>query len=130
MYLTHSVESFLIDATSSLCHLIPDLFLKPDLFVLDKLLHTLFKNEIFSLCMDFDRNEEKSHPFSSVVLTSYEGKLSQLSLVFCNVIIFFRRSLRPEALLTWPLAFCSTVTSGHWEYKDDLHKFPLSPVPL
>lgn len=131
MYLTHSMESFLIDASSRPCHLMPDFFFfKPDLFILDRLLHTLFRNEMFSLYMDFDRNEEKSHPFSSVVLTSYEGKHSQLSLVSCNAIIFLRGRLIPENLLTWPLAFCGTVMSGHWDYKYDLCKFPLSPVLL
>lgn len=82
-------------------------FFKLDLFILDRLLHTLFRNEMCSLCMEFDRNEEKYHPFSSVVLTSYEGKHSQLSLVSCNAIIFLRGRLIPENLLTRPLAFCT-----------------------
>lgn len=85
------MESFLRDASSNSCHLILGFvwgFFKSNWFILDKLLHTLFRNEMFSLCMGFDRNEEKSHPFSSAVLTSYEGKHSQLSLVSCSAIIF------------------------------------------
>lgn len=82
-------------------------FFKLYLFILVRLLRTLFRNEMFSLCMEFDRNEEKSHPFSSVVLTSYEGKHSQLSLVSCNAIIFLRGRLIPENLLTRPLTFCT-----------------------
>lgn len=46
--------------------------------------------------MDFDRNEEKSCPFSSVVLTSYERKHLQLSLVSSNAIIFLRGRLIPK----------------------------------
>lgn len=108
-------------------------FFKLDLFILDRLLHTLFRNEMFSLCMEFDRNEEKSHPFSSVVLTSYEGKHSQLSLVSCNAIIFLRGRLIPEKATCWQghlPSWLGTVMSGHWEYKYDLFKLLLSPLPL
>lgn len=108
-------------------------FFKLDLFILDRLLHTLFRNEMFSLCMEFDRNEEKSHPFSSVVLTSYEGKHSQLSLVSCNAIIFLRGRLIPEKGTCWQghlPSWLGTVMSGHWEYKYDLFKLLLSSLPL
>lgn len=104
----------MLAAVLAISYLIFFFFFKLDLFILDRLLHTLFRNEMFSLCMEFDRNEEKSHPFSSVVLTSYEGKHSQLSLVSCNAIIFLRGRLIPKNLLTRPLAFCTLLYCNVW----------------
>lgn len=121
------MESFLIDASRSASHLMPDFFFKAELFILDRLLHTLFRNEMFTLCMEFDRNEEKSCPFTSVVLTSYERKHSQLSLVSSNAIIFLRGRLIPKTC--WHCHLLSVLLSPLDRGRTSLvSKFPLSPV--